>query len=175
MLYFKALPGTPARALFDEYYALREANRKATTAFLDKYCRSDTYLSINDAIGGVYPKDEFADQFKKASKGTFMPRAKSQAAKDLADIPKPVRMMDWSSENLGHGLLMGGHHRGLGFAICFAQWAYAPGNDPVLYCDRQVKEAATKWPEGLEEITETQALAITKTDETEDTEEGTVF
>jgi hypothetical protein len=175
MLYFKALPGTPARTLFDKYYVLREANRKATTAFLDKYATTGKYLSINDVISGIFPKPEFSDQFKKASKGTFMPRAKSQAAKDLASIPKPVRMMDWSSKHLGHGLLMGEHQRGLGFAICFAKWAYNPGNDPVLYCNAQVKKAATKWPEGLEEITETQALALTKTNEPEDTEEGGVF
>lgn len=175
MMYFKALPGTPARALFDEYYIVQQAHSKGVSAFLDKYATSKKYMCRNGEIDGIFPKPEILDQFKKGKNGTFKPRAKTEAAKDLKAIPKDVRMMDWSSEKLGHGLLMGAHHRGLGFAIEYAQWAFSPGNDPVLYCPASVKKAATAWPEGLEEITVTQALAITESDEPEEDEEGKVF
>lgn len=179
MIYFKVTPGTKAEELFIDYYTTEQIANAALTKWLNKYTLSTKYYSDSHGyVAGVQDvRPEFVDQFKKAVHKTLLPRAKTEAGKELKELPRPVNMRQWSEANIGHGTIMGTHQRGLGFAIHYAHWACGDkGTNPVLYCDRKVKEAATKWPEGLVEITETEAMEITGSNEAKaEVEDGTVF
>jgi hypothetical protein len=165
--YFRAEPNTPAAELADSYRAKfrKRASISAEVAKDLKLPKGVKFYGTDSSIWGVttdWPRDEIpAGWIWSKKRRCYVPDKKTDEgkyiAKALATIPGGIDWMHESCEAFGHSLVMGS--KGGGLCLRFAAWAWSKRGS-VCQMHSAVKKAAKKWPEGLVEITATEANEI---------------
>ncbi len=162
-LYFRVIPKSPVMAKIDECKERMAAHSKARIAFMKRHGFSKAARSYGYewSMIGVAEKTDRPGWRWKAAERYSVPALKTPEGKaikaELKALPPGVEWREVSDALFKHGFVSSHNDRGM----C-TRWAvFAWNKNGVVCCmHADVKRAAKKWPEGLVEITGSEAAKL---------------